>query len=169
MTNVELKAAIDTAITSETTAASVTPTDVGSKMKEVVDYVDQEAEAATEAATEGMLTFISSNIFGSYGSFSDESETAPYPHLNNRVNYLVASGSGSISLPNTNLVGLQIIVITGFAKLIYPAPDGVGTIINLASNTGASGLNMLQNRTYRFTYLGLHLGDKTWTAELLGL
>ncbi len=165
MTNVELKAAIDTAITSETAAQGITPEDVGGKMKQVVDYVDQEVQASTD----GMLTFISTNIFGSYGAFSDESETAPYPYLNNKVNYLVASGSGHISLPETSLVGFQIIVITAFSKLIYPAPDGSGTILNLASNTGAGGLNMLQNRTYRFTYLGLHLDEKTWTCELLGL
>lgn len=42
MTNVELKAAIDAVITSETTPGSVSPSDVGGKMKDVVDYVDQE-------------------------------------------------------------------------------------------------------------------------------
>ena len=45
MTNVELKAAIDAAITSETTPGSVSPSDVGGKMKDVVDYVDQYVEA----------------------------------------------------------------------------------------------------------------------------
>ena len=47
MTNTQLKAAIDSAITSETAAQSITPNDVGSKMKEIVDYVDQEVEAIT--------------------------------------------------------------------------------------------------------------------------
>jgi hypothetical protein len=45
MTNVELKAAIDAAITSETNPGSVSPSDVGGKMKDVVDYVDQYVEA----------------------------------------------------------------------------------------------------------------------------
>lgn len=68
MTNTELKAAIDTAITSETTAASVTPTDVGSKMKQIVDYIDQEVGAVaptfleyvakiTKTGTGGSATF----------------------------------------------------------------------------------------------------------------
>ena len=42
MTNVELKAAIDLAITSETASQSISPSDVGGKIKQVVDYVDQE-------------------------------------------------------------------------------------------------------------------------------
>lgn len=42
MTSTELKELIDETITLETTPASVTPTDVGEAMKEIVDYVDQE-------------------------------------------------------------------------------------------------------------------------------
>ncbi len=42
MTNIELKAQIDVDITNKTTAKSVTPTNVGTDIKSVVDYVDQE-------------------------------------------------------------------------------------------------------------------------------
>jgi len=42
MINIELKAQIDSQITNETTSNSITPTDVGVNMKELVDYVDQE-------------------------------------------------------------------------------------------------------------------------------
>lgn len=52
MTSLELKAAIDSAITSETTPGSITPTDVGGKMKQIVDYVDQEVGALAPTFTE---------------------------------------------------------------------------------------------------------------------
>lgn len=42
MTNTDLKAQIDAQITNETENGGITPTDVGSNMKLVVDYVDQE-------------------------------------------------------------------------------------------------------------------------------
>jgi hypothetical protein len=42
MTSEELKEEIDLAITTETTPASITPTDVGDTLKLMVDYVDQE-------------------------------------------------------------------------------------------------------------------------------
>ena len=41
MTNAQLKADIDSAITNETTPASITPTSVGVTLKSMVDYVDQ--------------------------------------------------------------------------------------------------------------------------------
>lgn len=44
MTSEELKEEIDLAITTETTPASITPTDVGDTLKLIVDYVDQEVE-----------------------------------------------------------------------------------------------------------------------------
>jgi hypothetical protein len=42
MTSTELKAQIDSQITNETTANAITPTDVGTNLKDIVDYVDQE-------------------------------------------------------------------------------------------------------------------------------
>jgi hypothetical protein len=70
MTNVELKSAIDTAITSETTAASVSPTDVGSKMKEVVDYVDQEVGAAAPTYLEYVAKLTKTGGTGTTATFS---------------------------------------------------------------------------------------------------
>ena len=42
MTNTELKAQIDSQITNETSANAITPTDVGTNLKSLVDYIDQE-------------------------------------------------------------------------------------------------------------------------------
>lgn len=44
MTNTQLKAQIDVAITNKTEDNSVTPLNVGQQIKDVVDYIDQEVE-----------------------------------------------------------------------------------------------------------------------------
>jgi hypothetical protein len=44
MTNTALKAQIDSQITNETTANAITPTKVGTNMKLIVDYIDDENE-----------------------------------------------------------------------------------------------------------------------------
>jgi len=44
MTNTALKSQIDSQITNETTPAGITPTDVGTNLKAVVDYVDQQVD-----------------------------------------------------------------------------------------------------------------------------
>jgi len=44
MDNTALKAQIDSQITNETTPAGITPTDVGTNLKAVVDYVDQQVD-----------------------------------------------------------------------------------------------------------------------------
>lgn len=51
MTNTTLKAQIDSQITNETNPAGITPTDVGTNLKEVVDYIDQQVIATVYAAT----------------------------------------------------------------------------------------------------------------------
>lgn len=50
MTSTELKAQIDSQITNETSANAITPTDVGTNLKEIVDYVDQQVPHLTYAA-----------------------------------------------------------------------------------------------------------------------
>lgn len=42
MTNAQLKTQIDTQITNETVDFAITPAEVGGRMKDIVDYVDQE-------------------------------------------------------------------------------------------------------------------------------
>ena len=51
MTSTELKAQIDSQITNETLANSISPTDVGTNLKSVVDYVDQQVPAKTATST----------------------------------------------------------------------------------------------------------------------
>jgi hypothetical protein len=51
MTNTQLKAQIDNNITNETAPLGITPSDVGSNIKAVVDYVDQEAALKVNKVT----------------------------------------------------------------------------------------------------------------------
>jgi hypothetical protein len=164
-TNAELKALVNTNIRVKTSPHSISKTNVADAVDAGYDYTDQEVSTLEDSVAQ----YFEDNIFGAYGSFTDESLTAPYPFFNNRVNYLLASGTGKVALPETTLVGLQVIVITAFAKTIYAMPDGTGVFLGADSSSSASSFNMLANKTYKFTYLGEHLGDVTWTIELIGL
>jgi hypothetical protein len=164
-TNAQLKTLVNTDIRSKTLPNSILKGKVADTIDAAYDYTDQEVSTLED----NVAQYFEDNIFGAYGSFTDESLTAPYPFFNNRVNYLLASGTGKVALPETNLVGLQIIVITAFAKTIHPLPDGTGVFLAADSSSGASFFNMLVNKTYKFTYLGEHLGNPTWAIELMGL
>lgn len=105
MTNTALKAQIDSQITNETIAASITPTDVGTNLKAVVDYVDQQvdfkiykaklAQSGTDNITATILrndtgkTFTyARNSIGSYNFtfsslYSDLSKVDIFIHLQN--------------------------------------------------------------------------------------
>lgn len=71
MTSEELKEEIDLAITTETTPASITPTDVGDTLKLMVDYVDQEkrpykvySATITQSGTSDPILEIYENTIG---------------------------------------------------------------------------------------------------------
>lgn len=164
-TNAELKALVNTNIRVKTSPHSISKTNVADAVDAGYDYTDQEVSTLENDVAQ----YFEDNVFGNYGTFTDESVSSPYPAFTNRVNYLLASGSGKVALPATTLVGLQVIVITAFAKTIYAKSDGTGVFLGAASNSSASTLNMLQDKIYKFTYLGEHLGDVTWTAELIGI
>ena len=59
MTSAELKAQIDSQITNETTANAITPTDVGTNLKAIVDYVDQEVLTSQEKIKDTIVGLLS--------------------------------------------------------------------------------------------------------------
>ena len=59
MTSTELKAQIDSQITNETTANAITPTDVGTNLKAIVDYVDQEVLTSQEKIKDTIVGLLS--------------------------------------------------------------------------------------------------------------
>lgn len=63
MTNTELKAQIDTDITTATGVGSVSTSDVGDNMKAIVDYVDQEISSVnTKKEIVGLLSYDGTNF-----------------------------------------------------------------------------------------------------------
>ncbi len=165
-TNSELKALVNTDIRSKTLPNTILKGKVADTIDAAYDYTDQEVTDLDTRVAE----YFEDNIFGNYGSFTDESTDPPYPQLPNRVNYCLGSGSPSrISLPNNALIGEQIYVITAFNQTLYANSDGTGVFLSASTNSSSNSFSMLANKGYRFTYLGEHLGDKSWIAETLGL
>lgn len=165
-TNAELKTLVNTDIRSKTLPNSILKGKVADTIDAAYDYTDQEVENLDTRVAE----YLEDNIFGTYGSFTDETIDPPYPQLPNRVNYCLGAGTPSkISLPNNALIGEQIYVITAFNQTLYAKSDGTGTFLSANTSSGSSSFNLLSNKGYRFTYLGEHLGTPSWIAELLGV
>ena len=113
MTNAQLKADIDSAITNETTPASVTPTDVGVTLKLMVDYSDKTLQQTVDlgntfVGTSGTITLRGQGI--DVEDFSgDKSSSLTYDSLyfNNGVNQLrvqnnLGSANRDISFPDAS-------------------------------------------------------------------
>lgn len=156
MTSTELKAQIDSQITNETTANAITPTDVGTNLKAIVDYVDQQDELSevltnksTNVTTDGasdtkypsvkaVKTYVDANAGGltfvSVDSNSFDGNGTPSTPLKNKVYYrtsqIFASGGGAPNRVKNFFNGMQL-------------PDGVTETFTRVS----SGI-------YRATYSG---------------
>jgi hypothetical protein len=155
MTSTELKAQIDSQITNETTANAITPTDVGTNLKDIVDYVDQQDELSevltnksTNVTTDGasdikypsvkaVKTYVDANgglSFVSVDSNSFDGNGTPATPLKNKVYYrtsqIFASAGGAPQRSKNFFNGMQL-------------PDGVTETFTRVS----SGI-------YRATYSG---------------
>jgi hypothetical protein len=165
-TNAQLKTLVNTDIRSKTLPNSILKGKVADTIDAAYDYTDQEVGDLDTRVAE----YFEDNIFGDYGSFTEETVSAPYPQLPFRVNYCLGAGSPSrISLPDAPLVGQQVYIITAFNQTLYAKSDGTGTFLSAATNSGSSSFSLLANKGYRFTYLGAHLGTPSWIVELLGV
>lgn len=142
MDNTTLKAQIDSQITNETTPASVSPTDVGTNIKAVVDYVDQQAPIKTSGSV----------------TLSGTPSLLPYD-----VNSCSFSG-GKAFLPTTSEIGKQIIVIATQNNIEVRANSSGTNFMFLTFNTFIASVTLLTNEMYRFTYVGF---GGYWKAELL--
>lgn len=122
MTSEELKDEIDLAITTETSPASITPTDVGVTLKLMVDYVDQESEnvkiykaklaqsgtgnitATILKNTTGLTITFARNSLGSYNVVFG----SLLPDLN-KVDLRVSFQTASYQCPQSNVDNLGIL------------------------------------------------------------
>lgn len=150
MDSTTLKAQIDTEITNETTVSGITPTEVGTKMKEIVDYVDQQAPIKTSA------------------SITLSGTTQVLPNDINSCSFT----NGKAYLPTTTVIGKEVYVIA-VANGIEISANVAGTAkLFTTFNTFVANVTLTQYQMYRFIYIGFGSGaggsvDGYWKAELL--
>lgn len=150
MDSTTLKAQIDTEITNETTVSGITPTEVGTKMKEIVDYVDQQAPIKTSA------------------SIALSGTTQVLPNDINSCSFT----NGKAYLPTTTVIGKEVYVIA-VANGIEISANVAGTAkLFTTFNTFVANVTLTQYQMYRFIYIGFGSGaggsvDGYWKAELL--
>jgi len=150
MTNTALKAQIDSQITNETTPAGITPTDVGTNLKEVVDYVDQQAPIKTSASV----------------TLSGTTQVLP-----NDINSCSFT-NGKAYLPTTTVIGKEIYVIAVSNGIEISANVGGTSKLFTTFNTFIANITLAQYQMYRFVYIGFGTGaggsvDGYWKAELI--
>lgn len=148
MTSTELKAQIDSQITNETTANAITPTDVGTNLKEIVDYVDQQVPIRTATST----------------TLSATPQVLP-SDINS-----CSFGGGIAYLPTTTIIGKEVIVISVSANIVIRANEGNTNKMFEVFNTFVSSVTLAQYEMYRFTYIGFGSGTGGsvggyWKAE----
>ncbi|MFY7958408.1 MAG: hypothetical protein ACOVNT_09840 [Flavobacterium macrobrachii] len=150
MTSTELKAQIDSQITNETTANAITPTDVGTNLKDIVDYVDQEIDLIpiVIAKTSGSITL------------SATPQVLPYD-----TNSCSFSG-GKAYLPATTEINREILVIATANNIEIRANVANSAKMFTTFNTFITSVTLAQYEMYRFTYIGFGT-EGYWKAELI--
>jgi hypothetical protein len=148
MTNTALKAQIDSQITNETTANAITPTDVGTNLKEIVDYVDQQVPTKTATST----------------TLSATPQVLP-SDINS-----VTFGGGIAYLPTTTIIGKEVLVISNATGIEIRANEGNTNKMFETFNTFVSSVTLAQYEMFRFTYIGFGSGTGGsvggyWKAE----
>jgi len=142
MTNTALKAQIDSQITNETATGGITPYEVGTNLKEIVNYVDQQApikiaDVLTLSATPQVL---------------------PYD-----VNSLSFSG-GIAYLPTTNVIGKEVYAIANSNNIEIRANVGNTAKMFVTFGTFVQNVILTTNQMYRFIYIGFDTVGY-WKAE----
>lgn len=144
MTSTALKAQIDSQITNETLANSISPTDVGTNLKSVVDYVDQETSKDV-----GDVTGVTGN-------------TAILIYGINNI-YQTSSDTDKVVLPETNVkIGSQIYIFCQDNIRIRGNVAGSG-IINTSLSSTVSFIDGISGNRFRFT----KISATNWMYELI--
>jgi len=142
MTNTALKAQIDSQITNETATGGITPYEVGTNLKEIVNYIDQQApikiaDVLTLSATPQVL---------------------PYD-----VNSLSFSG-GIAYLPTTDVIGKEVYAIANSNNIEIRANVGNTAKMFVTFGTFVQNVILTTNQMYRFIYIGFDTVGY-WKAE----
>ena len=148
MTNTELKAQIDSQITNETTPLGITPTEVGSNLKAIVDYVDQQVLIKTSGSVEA-------------------DNVSPYQVLSFDLNMVNTTGAtDKVVLPTTDILGKEVLVFAlnnGAAFAVRGNQAGTAVLSPNGVSSTSTNISIAANISYRF----IHLGGGFWKAELI--
>lgn len=115
MTNTALKAQIDSQITNETTPSGITPTDVGTNLKSVVDYIDQQVDfkvykaKLTQSGTDNITDVILRNDTGKTFTYSRNS-TGSYNFNFSSLYSDLSKVDIYINLQNGSYVAPQVLI-----------------------------------------------------------
>jgi len=142
MTNTALKAQIDSQITNETATGGITPYEVGTNLKEIVNYVDQQAPIKVA----DVLTL------------SATPQVLPYD-----VNSLSFSG-GIAYLPTTDVIGKEVYAIANSNNIEIRANVGNTAKMFVTFGTFVQNVILTTNQMYRFIYIGFDTVGY-WKAE----
>jgi len=142
MTNTALKAQIDSQITNETATGGITPYEVGTNLKEIVNYVDQQVPIKV------------ANVL----TLSATPQVLPYD-----VNSLSFSG-GIAYLPTTDIIGKEVYVIANSNNIEIRANVGNTAKMFVTFGTFVQNVILTTNQMYRFIYIGFDTVGY-WKAE----
>ena len=166
MTNLELKNNIDLNITNKTQSSSITPVNVGSEMKNIVDYIDQEIDnielTPGPQGPQGPQGESGANIQKTRGSvtggtYSNEGQ------LIYDINVLQPGVNNSFKLPNRSIIGKEIIVdVLSSAASIYGFVSGA-LAFETSANTSSSQCSLAFNDLVKFTCIASNF----WLVEHL--
>ena len=146
MTSAELKTQIDSEVTNKAATNSVSPTNVGDNLKDVVDYVVQEINALPLVTNTSGATTLSAT-----------QQVVP-----RFMNFFSFTG-GKAFLPATTTIGRQFLVIAVANNIEVFANEANTNFMFLTYNTFINKVTLATNEMYRFTYIGFNY----WKAELL--
>ena len=132
MTSTALKAQIDSQITNETLANSISPTDVGTNLKSVVDYVDQETSKDV------------GDVIGVTGN------TAILIYGINRAGQ-TSSNTDKVILPETNVKIGSVIYVFCIDSCRIRGNVAGDTIIYISYSSIQPYIDGVQDDRYRFT------------------
>jgi len=144
MTNTALKEQIDSNIANKTGAGSITKTNVGSELKAIIDYVDQQAPIKTAGSIDLSLT----------------PQVLPYD-MNS------CSFAGGIAyLPATDVIGREIYAIAVANNIVIRANIANTNKMFTAFGTFTQNVVLATNQMCRFIYVGFET-EGYWKAELI--
>ena len=163
-----LKALIDTQITNETVDFAITPTEVGSRMKDTIDYTTEQIALAE------VLTNKSTNVT------TDGASDTKYPSVKAVKTYVDANASVSeYKVLKTSITSAQILDIFTTPIDIIPAP-GAGKMIipsfitliirfnsSTYTDTGGAWKVVLGTSGLTITTIVSYLGSSTFDKETI--